>query len=224
MKIHLMKRLIAYVSGRVQKSGYRSRVITIAKRFEIKGHIENLADGRVLIIAEGEESDLERFAKALVIQNTIINVTGIEKEYEAATGEYKSFAKLVESGETDSRLDAAVDQLKALIVVTKEGVNVSREILAVTLENLAVGKETLAVSKETLAVDKAGFYEVNSKLNHMLSKQDFMIEKQGKLVEKMDESKKRSLRRPGICAKILNRAWRTDYHESRMMWLKSRPR
>jgi acylphosphatase len=183
MKIHLMKRLIAYVSGSVQKSGYRSKVIALAKRFEIKGHIENLADGRVLIIAEGEESDLERFAKALVIKNTIINVTGIEKEYKAATDEYKSFAKLVESGETDSRLDAAVDQLKALIVVTKEGVNVSREILAVTLENLAVGKETLDVSK-------SGFNEVNSKLDHMLSKQDIMIENQGELVEKMDESKK----------------------------------
>jgi len=50
MKIHSMKRLIAYVSGSVQKSGYRSKVITIAKRFEIKGHIENLADGRVLIV------------------------------------------------------------------------------------------------------------------------------------------------------------------------------
>ncbi|MDD2755842.1 MAG: acylphosphatase, partial [Methanothrix sp.] len=149
-----MKRLIAYVSGSVQKSGYRSKVIDIAKRFEIKGHIENLADGRVLIIAEGEENDLERFAKAIVIQNTIINVTGIEKEYRAATDEYKSFAKLVESGETDSRLDAAVDQLKALIVITKAGVDVSREILAVTLENLSVGKETLAVGKETLAVGK----------------------------------------------------------------------
>ena len=136
-------------------------------------------DGRVLIIAEGEESDLERFAKALVIQNTIINVTGIEKEYKAATGEYKSFAKLVESGETDSRLDAAVDQLKALIFVTKEGVNVSREILAVTLENLAVGKETLAVSK-------SGFNEVNSKLDCMLSKQELMISKQDLQLDKTD--------------------------------------
>jgi hypothetical protein len=44
-----MKRLIAYVSGRVQKVGYRSRIVGMAKAFGLKGWVENLADGRVKI-------------------------------------------------------------------------------------------------------------------------------------------------------------------------------
>jgi len=46
-----MERLTAYVSGMVQKSGYRLKVITIAKAFGIKGSILNLSDGRVKVIA-----------------------------------------------------------------------------------------------------------------------------------------------------------------------------
>ena len=57
-----MERLIAYVSRRVQKAGYRSKVISIAKAFGIKGSIQNLPDGKVKIVAEGEEADLGRFA------------------------------------------------------------------------------------------------------------------------------------------------------------------
>ena len=37
-----MKRLTVYVSGKVQKVGYRKRVIYIARAFGIKGVVENL--------------------------------------------------------------------------------------------------------------------------------------------------------------------------------------
>ena len=49
-----MKRLTAYVSGQIQKVGSRKRVIDTARAFGIKGMIENLNDGRVKIIAEGD--------------------------------------------------------------------------------------------------------------------------------------------------------------------------
>lgn len=48
-----MKRLTAYVSGKVQRVGYRARVIQIANGMGLRGIIENLNDGRVKIIAEG---------------------------------------------------------------------------------------------------------------------------------------------------------------------------
>ena len=44
-----MQKLTAYVSGRIQKSGYRSKVVTIARVLGICGIIKNLADGRVKI-------------------------------------------------------------------------------------------------------------------------------------------------------------------------------
>jgi acylphosphatase len=116
-----MKRLIARVSGKVQKAGYRSKVVNIARAFGITGSVQNLPDGRVKVIAEGEEADLERFAEALKMRNAIIDVTDLEKEYSNPTGEYEGFYKLVGEDETDSRLDRGVEYLKELVDVTKAG-------------------------------------------------------------------------------------------------------
>jgi acylphosphatase len=118
-----MQRLTAYISGHVQKSGYRAKVIDIAKSLGIRGYVKNLADGRVKVIAEGEDSDLEEFARALMIKNTLIDVTGVDVNYSAPSGEYDDFEKIVGEGETDSRLDSAVDQLKVLIELNRAGLN-----------------------------------------------------------------------------------------------------
>ena len=111
-----MKRLTAYVSGNVQQRGYRARVTDIARMLGFKGTVENLDDGRVKIIAEGDEDKLRWFEEAICIQNTLINVSSIEKEYSAPRDDVSRFYKLVEKGETDSRLDTAADHLKNLIV------------------------------------------------------------------------------------------------------------
>ncbi|MBU3967316.1 MAG: acylphosphatase [Euryarchaeota archaeon] len=116
-----MKRLTLLISGNVQRAGYRTKVVSIAEALTITGTIQNLKDGRVKIIAEGNEKDLERFIHAVNIKNTLINVVNIEKEYSSPTGEYEGFYKLVSGGETDERLDTAADLLKELIHVTKNG-------------------------------------------------------------------------------------------------------
>ncbi len=59
--------------------------------------------------------------EAVNIKNTLINVTDLEKEYFTPTGEYESFFKLVNDGETDEGLDTAADLLKVLIHVSKNG-------------------------------------------------------------------------------------------------------
>jgi hypothetical protein len=66
-------------------------------------------------VAEGDEPDLERFSRALVMKNNIIDVSGIKTEYSHPTGEYDGFAKMVDSGETDTRLDSAVNHLQLLV-------------------------------------------------------------------------------------------------------------
>jgi len=109
------KRLTAYVSGTVQKVGYRARVMDFAKMLGLTGTAENLDDGRVKIVAEGEEDKLKWFEEAIVIKNTLIIVSAVEKEYSKPKGEVSKFYKLVEKGETDSRLDIAAFHLKDLI-------------------------------------------------------------------------------------------------------------
>jgi acylphosphatase len=56
-----MMKLTAFVSGKVQEVGYRARIVDIANAFGLKGMIENLKDGRVKIIAEGEDEKLKWF-------------------------------------------------------------------------------------------------------------------------------------------------------------------
>ena len=116
-----MKKATLYISGDVQRAGYRTKVVSIAKAYDIKGNVQNLPDNRVKIIAEGEESNLEQFIQAVNIKNTLIKVKDIEKQYSDPSGEYQSFYKIVDEGETDERLDTAADLLKELIHVTKNG-------------------------------------------------------------------------------------------------------
>jgi acylphosphatase/uncharacterized protein YoxC len=115
-----MPRLTAFISGMVQKTGYRANVVILAYAFGLQGYVQNLPSGKVKVVAEGEQTDLERFRSCLTIKDALIDVQSIENEYTAATGEFTGFEKMVSSGETDQRLDKVADLLKDLIVVSKE--------------------------------------------------------------------------------------------------------
>ena len=103
--------------------------MTIARAFGLKGTVQNLPDDRVKVEAEGEEADLERFADALMIKTAIINVVNIEKQYGPSTGVFVDFAKIVGQGEAAERLDTAVDHLKVLIDLTKQGLGKQDQML-----------------------------------------------------------------------------------------------
>jgi acylphosphatase len=60
----------------------------MAKTFGLKGWVENLEDGRVKIIAEGDDEKLKWFESAIDIKNTLIEVSSIEKAYSPAGDEF----------------------------------------------------------------------------------------------------------------------------------------
>lgn len=53
------------ITGRVQGVGYRMFAADAAAREGLGGHISNLADGRVEVVAEGDADALGRFEAAL---------------------------------------------------------------------------------------------------------------------------------------------------------------
>ncbi len=53
-----------YVSGRVQRVGYRDWAVRTAKRLGVRGWVRNLRDGRVELLAEGEDDALGQLAEA----------------------------------------------------------------------------------------------------------------------------------------------------------------
>lgn len=118
-----MKRITVVVSGRIQNVGYRAEVSTIARTFGLTGFVQNLEDGRIKIIAEGEDDNLDRFLDAIRIGTTLIDVVeSVEVEYADATGEYADFYDLVGGGgKTDYMMDKAAEYLKKMIEVMNAG-------------------------------------------------------------------------------------------------------
>ena len=56
----MRKRWHIWVSGRVQGVFYRAHTVDVARRLGLTGWVRNLPDGRVEIVAEGEEDALEK--------------------------------------------------------------------------------------------------------------------------------------------------------------------
>ena len=118
-------RTITIVHGEVQKSDYRGRVIGIAKKMGITGTVQNLINGNVKIVAEGEKSDIDWFCNKIDIKDFLINVTKVDREKDSEIGdderEYEDFYKIVGEGETDERLDRAAELLKDLVTAMGNG-------------------------------------------------------------------------------------------------------
>jgi len=169
-----MKKVILHISGNVQEVGFRAKAVAIANALDIKGNVQNLPDGKVKIVAEGEDADLERFIQGINIKNTLIYVNDIVKEYSNPIGDYERFYKLVNEGETDERLDTAADLLKELIHVSKSGFD--------GLEN----KQDVMIEKQDVMIEKQDV--MIEKQDVMIEKQDVMIEKQGVMIEKQTET------------------------------------
>ena len=52
---------VVYFTGRVQGVGFRYHTHQIAMEFELSGFVRNLADGRVQLEAEGDETEVRAF-------------------------------------------------------------------------------------------------------------------------------------------------------------------
>ena len=60
-----MKRLEARFKGRVQGVGFRATVREIAGSSAVAGWVRNEADGSVYVVAEGDESEVNRFLELI---------------------------------------------------------------------------------------------------------------------------------------------------------------
>ena len=86
-----MKRANIIAKGKVQKVGYRDFVQDSARELDITGYVENLEDGTVKIVCEGEEPKIEEFIGDIKIKKDFTDVSETSVKYEAPTGEFKLF-------------------------------------------------------------------------------------------------------------------------------------
>jgi len=60
--------LECWFEGRVQGVGFRVQTLAVARGFEVSGTVQNLVDGRVYVLAEGEEREVRDFIKELQLE------------------------------------------------------------------------------------------------------------------------------------------------------------
>lgn len=86
-----MKQAHVYYSGHVQGVGFRYTTVDIARGFAVTGWVRNLTDGRVEVVAEGEEAAVAEFLAAVrngPLQRYIADAT---VTWQDATQQYHDF-------------------------------------------------------------------------------------------------------------------------------------
>jgi acylphosphatase len=79
-----------WYSGHVQGVGFRYTAWTIARGFAVTGFVENLADGRVHLVAEGPADQVDAFLSTLA-RRMSGQVRDMRGDQRPATGEYREF-------------------------------------------------------------------------------------------------------------------------------------
>ena len=83
-------RKTCYFSGHVQGVGFRYTVKNIAQRHDVRGYVRNLADGRVELVMEGPDPDMDQ-----LVADVCDRMTGYIKKVDTnllpATGEFACF-------------------------------------------------------------------------------------------------------------------------------------
>ena len=80
---------LVHYSGRVQGVGFRYTTMHVARGFDVAGYVKNLPDGRVEMLAQGAEQEVQAFLDALgrqmsgYIRDTLVRDT--------SAGDYTEF-------------------------------------------------------------------------------------------------------------------------------------
>ncbi|MBB2497297.1 acylphosphatase [Aquipseudomonas ullengensis] len=78
--------LHGYVSGKVQGVSFRQCTAEQAERLDLDGWVRNLADGRVEVLAEGDEAHVRELAAWLEQGPSQARVDGVELEEQPLQG------------------------------------------------------------------------------------------------------------------------------------------
>ena len=85
------KRVEFLVRGRVQGVWFRYETRDKALELGLCGFVENLADGTVHGMAEGDEPILERLVEYVRVGPPLARVDGVDTRWGEATGEFSGF-------------------------------------------------------------------------------------------------------------------------------------
>lgn len=86
-----LQRVTFFLSGRVQGVGMRHAINRLAQQFPVVGFVENLNDGRVRGIAEGESDHIDQFLDAIRVHAPGA-IHRLDRFVSSPTGEFVNFS------------------------------------------------------------------------------------------------------------------------------------
>ena len=87
----MRKRATVFYTGRVQGIGFRYTAREIACGYEVTGYVRNLHDGRVELIAEGDDAEVTGFLEAIRASQLGSHIRNADANWKDATGEFTGF-------------------------------------------------------------------------------------------------------------------------------------
>jgi acylphosphatase len=87
----LANRRTIHFAGRVQGVGFRYTARSIALQHDVSGYVRNLPDGRVELVLEGADSEIDRVMEEILRKMSAF-VRGVTAQSAPATGEYDQFS------------------------------------------------------------------------------------------------------------------------------------
>jgi acylphosphatase len=84
-------RAILKIKGDVQEAGYRAFIMRIAQKLKLVGYVENLPDGSVRIVCEGERKAIDEFSNKIRLKNDMVYVESVRRNFSKPKGEFKRF-------------------------------------------------------------------------------------------------------------------------------------
>jgi acylphosphatase len=86
----VVQRCLCHFSGRVQGVGFRYTAKNIAMRHNVTGYVKNLSDGRVELVLEGPEQEIQSVLDS-VTERMAGYIHQVNQAHTPPTGEYAHF-------------------------------------------------------------------------------------------------------------------------------------
>lgn len=87
----MQKSVETIYKGRVQGVGFRYTAVDLAMKYPVKGFVQNLPNGDVKVVAEGEEADVNNFLNAISEQMGRFILSSIQNP-QPVSNNYKNFS------------------------------------------------------------------------------------------------------------------------------------
>ena len=80
-----------FILGFVQNVGFRQFVKKNAKNLDLKGYVQNLVDGRLELITQGQKENIEKLIKICEKGPFLAEVKSVVVDWDQKEGEFQDF-------------------------------------------------------------------------------------------------------------------------------------